>query len=72
MTKKHFERFAIAAADIIGNLNLQGYEMLPVIKFISLACSEFNSRFEPDRFDRRVREILIHRGSMGVHRGAAE
>ena len=61
MTKKHFERFAIAAANIIGNMQLDGYMMTPVIVCIAQACAEFNPRFDPDLFDRRVREIVAHR-----------
>ena len=59
MTRSHFQALATMTADIIVSINATKDQTIKIMDEVIAVCEEANPRFDADRFDEWVQDILI-------------
>ena len=59
MTRSHFQALATMTADIIVALNATKDQTIIIMDEVIAVCKESNSRFDAQKFDEWVQDILI-------------
>ena len=59
MTRSHFQALATMTADIIVSINATKDQTIKIMDEVIAVCEEANPKFDADRFDAWVQDILI-------------
>ena len=60
MTRQHFQALATMTADIIVSINATKDQCIKITDEVIAVCKEANPKFDADRFETWIQDILIN------------